>query len=203
MAKVEGFYLGKNGVSYQQSGRGGGYKDASNGVVWMWMVHMKLLVDGGRTGRYHRSGRLWQEDRMSSEREIGELTSSNYTLQGMISKSGEGDKRYREEGRSSRSFIDNSGWGSSHDLEGRAQQRGPTIRRRGIDPDSPIEEDNIQDGAHAGSKRIRAEMMTDGEKMRRRRMRCGRESFREGRSLAIKPAHRYHVAISNTWITCE
>ena len=145
----------------------GGYKNASNGVVRMWMVHMKLLVEGGRNGRYHRAGRLRHQYQRKSKRAIGELTSSNYTLQYPVTKSREGDKRYREEPRSLRSSIDNSGEGSSIDLEDQTRKMGPSIRRSGIAPDSPIAEDNIHDGNHSGSKRIRDALMADDEKMRR------------------------------------
>ena len=116
-----------------------------------------------------------------------ELTSCNYTLRELITESLDGNKRYREASRRLRPFIDNSRAWSSRDLEDQTQQRGPMISRRGIDPDSPRGEDNILDGTHSGNGRIRAGMMTDGEKRRRRRLRIEREPFRAIVSHAVAP----------------
>ena len=73
------------------------------------MGHMKLPFEGGRNGRYQRSGRLIKHGQRPSKGAIGELTWGNYTLQCLVTKSREGQKRYREENRNLRSFIDNSG----------------------------------------------------------------------------------------------
>ena len=66
------------------------YKNESNGVVWMWAGHMKLLIVGGGNGRYHQSERLRKIDQRRSKSAIGELTSSNCALQWPITISGEG-----------------------------------------------------------------------------------------------------------------
>ena len=104
--------------------------------------HRSMEADGsyGTTIRMRQKwgissiGRMRKEDHMSGKWAIGELKSSNYTISGggVIAKSRDGDKGFREENSIARLLIGNSGEGRSRDTGYQTQQRDPVVRKEGI-----------------------------------------------------------------------
>ena len=74
----------------------GEYEYASNSVVCMWTARMGLLVEGCRNGGYRRLEGTRQKDQKSNNRTIGELTSRNWAMRGIVANSIVGSKSFRE-----------------------------------------------------------------------------------------------------------
>ena len=105
----------------------GGYRNASTRIARA--AHKKLLLEGGRNGRYHRAQMMKKKDQMRSKSIIGELTSINYMVRDMITKSREDTERWRAENRYPESIMDGSRGCSSMEMGDLAHQGGPRRRR--------------------------------------------------------------------------
>ena len=93
------------------------YLNASTIIVWMRPAQKKLLLEGGRNGRGRRTQILRQPDQRSRKSTVDESTSSNYTLQELVTESKEEVGRYRAENRNLKDTIDLSREGSSTDAK--------------------------------------------------------------------------------------
>ena len=92
------------------------------------MAQEKLLVEGCRNGRVHRTQISSQQYQRPGRSAIDEVTSGNYTLQAMITKSKEDAKRYRACNRHSEDPIELSREGSSsYAKEGWILQNGHKV----------------------------------------------------------------------------
>ena len=148
------------------------------------MAKKKLLVEGCRNGRYHRTQRRNQKDKRSSKGVIGELTSSNYTIQETVTESGDDVRRYWRDGRRLRSAIDGSIGGRSREMGDLSHQEGAITRHKG-DPDSLSEEWNCRYGNCAGGRRTMAASTSGNGELRRDRIGFAEYRYRECGSLEI------------------